>query len=213
MKKLLPLVFIFLYSHASAQNFDYLPAKVGNNQILSYTQFTLSYNEDHEQADWVAYQLTKDEIQHNMDRCNCFEDDNAVTSQSAGDSDYISTGFDRGHLSPSADNKMSAKANRESFLFSNMSPQLPSFNQGIWADLEDWVRNKVMEYDTVYVVTGPVFINNLFTGPKSPQCLCPRQASLPHHYSRLCDEGREAIDELWKHGRRISANWSRQHLN
>ncbi len=58
---------------------------------------------------------------------------------------------------------MSEQANRESFLMSNMSPQLPSFNRGIWADLESWVRDQAELHNTVYVVTGAVFVNSLGT--------------------------------------------------
>lgn len=46
---------------------------------------------------------------------------------------------------------------------SNMSPQLSGFNRGIWADLESWVRDQAEIYSTIYVVTGPVFVNNLGT--------------------------------------------------
>ena len=47
------------------------------------------------------------------------------------------------------------------FIMSNMSPQLHTFNNGIWKEYEAWVREQAVEFDTVYVVTGPVFINNL----------------------------------------------------
>ena len=62
MKKLF-LLSVILPLGVMAQNFDYLPAPVGNNQILTYSQFTLSYNEEHEQADWVAYELTRVEAE------------------------------------------------------------------------------------------------------------------------------------------------------
>lgn len=141
--------------------FDYLPDSVSGHQILTYTQFTLSYNEEHEQPDWVAYELNSDEVDMDLDRCDCFHRDTNITTGSATDADYTSTGFDRGHLSPAADNNMSTQANEESFLMSNISPQLPGFNRELWAELEEWVRDKADDFDTVYVVTGPVFINNL----------------------------------------------------
>ena len=155
------IVQTFLASGLFAQSFDFLPAEVSGHEIVEYTQFTLSYNEEHEQAEWVAYELTKDEAQMEMDRCDCFASDANITTGSANVNDYRSTGFDRGHLSPAADNNISSAANRESFLFSNMSPQLPGFNRGIWAELEEWVRSQAKEHDSIYVVTGPVFINNL----------------------------------------------------
>lgn len=165
MKKIvfcLSIIFLSPHNVIQAQNFNYLPDSLGNNQILTYTQFTLSYNEDHEQADWVAYELTFEEANMTRPRCNCFASDQNVVTGSATDRDYSSSGFDRGHLSPAADNNISDTANRESFLFSNMSPQLPSFNRGIWADLELWARGQAINNnDTIYIVSGPVFVNNL----------------------------------------------------
>ncbi|XOV92160.1 MAG: DNA/RNA non-specific endonuclease [Bacteroidota bacterium] len=160
MKNLILLSVILPFA-GMAQNFDYLPAPVGNHQILTYSQFTVSYNEEHEQADWVAYELTKAEAEMDRDRCDCFARDTNVSTGSAVDGDYSSTGFDRGHLSPAADNNASAQANEESFLFSNMSPQLPYFNREVWVKLESWVRQKAIDLGTVYVTTGPIFVNNL----------------------------------------------------
>jgi len=158
--KLILVLLVIPITELIAQ-FDYLPATVNSNQIIKYTQFTLSYNEQHEQADWVAYELTEAEVDMDQDRCDCFKTDTRVSTGSATPDDYTSTGFDKGHLCPAADNNMSAAANAESFLMSNMSPQIPDFNRELWADLEEWVRDQADDYGTVYVVTVPVFINNL----------------------------------------------------
>ena len=96
-------------------------------------------------------------------RCNCFSKDDSILTGSATPDDYANSGFDKGHLSPSEDNQISVANNRESFLMSNMSPQLHRFNNGKWKELETWVRDKAMEFDTIYVVSGPVFLNNLGT--------------------------------------------------
>jgi endonuclease G len=162
----------------TAQDFNYLPEKVGSNQTIEYTQFTLSYNNTHKQADWVAYELTAEEVAKKQDRCNCFSPDKRVVSGSATKQDYTSTGFDRGHLCPAADNNMSEKANKESFLMSNMSPQLPQFNRKIWAYLEDWVRKKATAYNKIYVVTGPVFVNNLGT-------ISTKKITIPGYYYKV----------------------------
>jgi len=161
MKTLFFLLFTFYFHLVPFAQFNYFPSQLNSHQEIDYTQFTLSYNEEHEQPDWVAYELNKAEAEMTRDRCDCFRSDPNVSTGSASDNDYASTGFDRGHLSPAADNNMSDEANKESFLMSNMSPQLPGFNRGIWADLEEWVRIKAIEHEIIYVVTGPAFINNL----------------------------------------------------
>jgi len=160
--RILSLVGLLLFSaNAFGQSFDFLPAPVAGHQVIAYPQFTLSYNETHEQADWVAYMLTKQEALIEDTFSADFSEDDSVTTGSAQEDDYRSTGFDKGHLSPAADNKASEATYRQSYLMSNMSPQLPSFNQGIWKRLEAWVRDNAIAYDTVYVVAGPVFTHSL----------------------------------------------------
>jgi endonuclease G, mitochondrial len=164
MKQLILVFFLVISSLNSVlAQFNYLPSEIAGHQVVVHTQFTLSYNEQHEQADWVAYKLTKAEVEMDVPRCDCFAPDNSILFGSAKESDYSNTGFDKGHLSPSEDNQNSDAVNKESFLMSNMSPQLPGFNRGIWADLESWVRDQAVAHDTIYVVTGPVFVNDLGT--------------------------------------------------
>jgi endonuclease G len=87
-----------------------------------------------------------------------FRSDPKVKTGSAALSDYKGSGYDRGHLAPAADFKWSATAMSESFYMSNMSPQVPGFNRGIWKNIESTVRNWAVENDEIYIVTGPVLI-------------------------------------------------------
>ena len=143
-----------------------LPADVGDHQIITHYAYTLSYNEDHEQADWVAYKLTREEaLSDDYDRTDDFRADYAVTDTSAELSDYVPTQptYARGHLAPAADFKWSEKAMSESFYMSNMSPMLHEFNSGKWMYLEMEVRNWAEIYDGVYVVTGGILTSGLST--------------------------------------------------
>jgi endonuclease G len=54
-------------------------------------------------------------------------------------------------------------AMKESFYYSNMSPQKPSFNRGAWKRLESRIRNWGADFDSLYVTTGPLLIDSLFT--------------------------------------------------
>ena len=141
-----------------------LPAAVGKNQIVAHNGYTLSYNEKYEQPDWVAYILTKDELNtNNTSRTEDFREDPAIITQSAHLDDYRNSGYDRGHLCPSADRTSSVEQNSETFLLSNMSPQLHRFNAGLWLKAESAVRDAARQYGTVYVATGPIFSDNMKT--------------------------------------------------
>ena len=133
-----------------------LPSVKKGEQVIHHAGYSFVYNETYEQASWVAYVLTEKETEKLYDRTDKFIQDPSVGTGSATDADYSGSGYDRGHLAPAADMGWSSTSMAESFYFSNMSPQVPGFNRGIWKRLEEQVRSWAIEYDTVYVVTGPV---------------------------------------------------------
>lgn len=127
--------------------------------LLVKEHYLLQYNEEREQADWVAYELTRAEVKGEAPRRNRFFADPAVPTGSAALADYRKSGFDRGHLAPAADMKISEAAMADSFSLANMAPQRPGFNRGIWARLEGCVRTWAVEAGALYVVTGTLFVS------------------------------------------------------
>lgn len=139
---------------------DYLPSG-GDGMIVSHRYHTLSYNEAHEQANWIAYVLTREQLnQHAVERADEFRQDPAVRTGSATTWDYRGSGYDRGHLVPAADRAFSAEAMEETFLMSNISPQIGPFNKGIWRELEEQTRDWARQHRRLYIVTGPVLSKN-----------------------------------------------------
>lgn len=125
--------------------------------VLHQTYYALSYSEDHEQAEWVAYELTRDRLNANwVERATVFRPDPNVRTESATPRDYTGSGYDRGHLVPAADMAFDTLAMNETFLMSNISPQERAFNGGVWRELEECVRDWARKFDKVYVATGPV---------------------------------------------------------
>jgi len=136
------------------------PMAVTADTVLSYTGFDLGYSDLFEQAAWVAYVLTRREaLAGGLERTDDFRPDTSIFTGSADLSDYRGSGFDRGHLAPAGDMTWDMQAMSESFLMSNMSPQLPAFNRGIWRRLEEQVRAWAIEKESIYVITGPVLSN------------------------------------------------------
>ncbi len=155
-----------------------IPALSPDDAIIYHTAYTLKYNETYEQAEWVAYQLTATETIGLYERSDDFMVDPKVATGSANDNDYAGSGYDRGHLAPAADMGWSSTTMQESFYYSNMSPQEPSFNRGIWKRLEELVRDWAVEYDTLYVVTGPVLKTGLPT-------IGSNKVAIPEYYYKV----------------------------
>jgi len=134
---------------------EIFPASSG--ELVRHTWYALGYSEDHEQAEWVAYELTRERLNENWaERPNTFRPDPAVHTESATPRDYSSSGYDKGHLCPAADMAFDATAMDETFFMSNMSPQVPAFNMGIWRELEELTRDWARRFKRLYIVTGPV---------------------------------------------------------
>jgi endonuclease G, mitochondrial len=141
-----------------------LPALKFNKEIVAHTGFTLSYNEEHEVANWVAYKLTAAQATSSLHaRSNYFMEDPDVATGTAKEEDYQSTGYDRGQLVPAEDMAWSAESMKESFYYSNMTPQAPAFNRGVWRRLEELTRYWASYHDSIFVVTGPVLKEDLPT--------------------------------------------------
>jgi len=152
------LISLFIGFNAVAQ-FNYLPAAQNDCELKTYLEFSLCYDEVHEQPRWVAYELTAEELALPMRRKDYFREDKSISTGSAVASDYRNSGFDRGHLARAMYCKSSLDAYKESFLFSNISPQIPAFNRsgGDWFRLEELEVKLAETLGKIYAVSGPVF--------------------------------------------------------
>ena len=118
--------------------------------------FALEYDITKKHSKWVAWILHKG-LMGSSGRTDAWQFDPRIPAQYSPTRDDF-RGFDRGHLCPSADRTQSREMNEETFMYSNMSPQVGvGFNQGIWADLENkeraWVSNTGVG-DTIYICAG-----------------------------------------------------------
>lgn len=182
MKKQWIVIFVFLitcFSLLAQSSTDFeIPISNSAGQLVKHLGYTLWYNEEHEQAAWVVYELTAAETYKNAKRSNKFRPDEAVKTGSANNADYLHSGYDRGHLAPAADMSWSVGAISESFFYSNMSPQVPAFNRGIWKNLEELMHKWAVENDAIYIVTGPVL------EPKLPS-IGHNKVSVPRYYYKV----------------------------
>ncbi len=128
-----------------------------DEEIVIHEGFTLSYNKKHLVPNWVAWVLTSDRAQGTLKRKDNFQPDTTIVHGPIAQlSDYRYSGYDRGHMCPSADNKHSKEAMEQSCLLSNICPQTPKNNAGDWAQLEELCRKWAVEYDSIFIVCGPI---------------------------------------------------------
>ncbi len=168
------------------------PKSKSKCQIVEHEALTLCYNEQHEQAAWVAHIVIPEVTTGNLSRTNDFREDDKIKTGSAVKDDYWYTGYDRGHIAPSADFRWTKTGISESYLYSNMSPQLAELNRERWAELEGFVRNYVISRGRqVHVVAGGVLTKGL------PQ-IGDNQVSVPKLYYKIAldEEKKQAIGFL-----------------
>lgn len=134
-----------------------------SNRVITHKGYTVSYNYDWRIPNWVAYELTDIEVQGEVPRYDRFKPDPMVPQNvTATTNDYKHSGYDRGHMAPAADMKWDEQAMRESFYLSNICPQNPNLNGGVWKDLEEQVRDLASQKGRIFVVCGPI-VNDVST--------------------------------------------------
>lgn len=158
IKKILFTILLFILCNSLiAQKISLLPTS--NGQIIKHDYYTLSYLEEYKQSEWTIYLSTKANLINRVERDNNFKKDPLIKGKSATTGDYLKSGYDRGHLVPSNDMCFSLQSMTESFYFSNVSPQVPNFNRGVWQTLEEQASTWVSEKDSLFIITGPIFLN------------------------------------------------------
>ena len=144
---------------------SHLPGDVGvasapDRIVICHTGQVVSFNPERNVSDWVAYRLRREDLLNPaVERKDNFRPDPQVPEQHrVVHSDYTRTGYDRGHLAPAAAMRWSFDAMNDSFLMTNIAPQVGSgFNQHIWKSLERRMRQWACERGVLYVVTGPLY--------------------------------------------------------
>ena len=141
--------------HADRATFvaHYADDNVGNSTM----NYSMEYNYASNHTRWVAFTFYDKTSEVNTKRTNAWSADPHLLDYTNNAMDFRGSGYDRGHLVASADRLYSIPANEQTFYYSNMSPQINSFNGGIWASLENTVQSwgKLSAIrDTLYVVKG-----------------------------------------------------------
>jgi endonuclease G len=130
----------------------------GTNQYLCRTGYAVNYNYVTKVPYFAVENVKTENLVKTAARKDDFREDQQVPVNYRGTlQDYTASGYDRGHVAPAADMTYSAQAMSESFLLTNMMPQVPGNNRGIWKYTEEMTRYWAQKYGQVYVITGTIF--------------------------------------------------------
>lgn len=141
-----------------------LPAISKSDEVVKHKNFTLRYEEKYEIPAWVVHKLRGDFTKGRANRGNNqFIPDKKVDGNSALSTDYSNSGYDRGHMVPAGDFKCCQDLMNETFYMSNICPQVPDFNRGIWENIESRIRGWAVRDEELFVVTGPVLTKGMKT--------------------------------------------------
>ena len=126
----------------------YLP---GRKNVRS---FTIKYNTRYYYPEWVAYPMHIT-YHSGSGRSNAWAWDPKIPQANQADMRGYISGYQRGHMMPSASRNVNNDANKQTFYGTNISPQAGNLNGGVWANLEIKVRTWTgYGSDSLYVVTG-----------------------------------------------------------
>ena len=130
-----------------------------NTQYVCKINYAIHYRYDTKTAEYVAEHVTLEGTTGTFKRKDDFRPDPAIPQPHAATlKDYAGHPYDRGHLAPAGNNTQSEQVMSESFFLSNMVPQVPNHNRGIWKQLETFVREWVVYNGMdLYVITGTVY--------------------------------------------------------
>jgi DNA/RNA endonuclease G (NUC1) len=131
-------------------------ATATTNYLIARPQYALSYNNTTREPNWVSWNLTTADTGSSGRSPNFFQD----TTLPAGfyqvlTTDYSGSGFDRGHMCPSGDRTVTDADNEATFFMTNMIPQAPDNNQGVWANFESECRTLAAAGNEVLIISGP----------------------------------------------------------
>ncbi len=127
-----------------------------DNYLIERPQYVLSYNRDHGTPNWVSWQITENDL-GSVQRSNVFKSDTTLPEEwyHVRTDDYTGSGYDRGHMCPSADRSAPPEENNQAtFLLTNILPQAPNNNREAWEQLESDSRSWVRKGHVLYVIAG-----------------------------------------------------------
>lgn len=139
---------------------------------------------------WVVYHLLATDLPGTVSRNDRFRADTALPVDERSElADYRGSGMSRGHMAPADDFLRSLEAMDATFLLSNMAPQLQGLNGGRWRVLESEVQALAAAHSSIWVITGPLFLDAALQPTAPAQFIGNERVAVPTHFFKvvLCE--------------------------
>ena len=177
-----------------------------NEVLLHNEHYIINYDKDLKVPIWVAYRLRDSDIVVE-DRLDCFRTDVRlpIPADSPACEDYQGSGFDRGHLVPRSDMNRSEAAMINTFMFTNMAPQIGTgFNRDFWRHFESRVKKWAKDRKEIYVITGSIFdrdndgVRDDDDDPNKVVTEAGSEVAVPSHFFKIVmtDRPNESVDTI-----------------
>lgn len=154
-----------------------------HNYLISRPQYALAYDRYLGTPIWASWHLAASDLGTVERYAGQFIPDTSLPPgwQQLQHRDYTGSGYDRGHMVPSADRTSTQANNEATFILTNIVPQAPANNQGPWADLEGHLRDLVRAGNEAYIIAGPQGVLEVFADgvPTVPEAVWKVAVVLP----------------------------------
>jgi endonuclease G len=127
---------------------------------------TLDYSDNFGEPNWASWDLTASDLGSSGRNSSFYTDTNLpVNFYHVSTDDYSGSGYDRGHMCPSADRTDNTNDNKLVFFMSNIIPQAPNNNEGVWVSFEDYCRSLAQTGNELLIICGPSGFNGSLIQP------------------------------------------------
>lgn len=171
-----------LYQHT--EPVIHLPKMAEQSQFLCFDGYVGRASYISKSNLYSAEYLTAARLNSKIERENTFHEESELPKGKRAElNDYRRSGFDRGHLAPSAD-MPTEKSQYESFSLANMVPQNSEHNRKTWSKIESKTRYITKKYGEVYVVTLPIYGDLNGNLPKQMKAIGDNQVYIPNYMAK-----------------------------
>lgn len=163
--------------------------------VRTFSDFVVEYDFSLRNPKWVLEHFTIETVRGKGTRNSAsFAEDGGLDPRFRSTmAHFRGSGYDRGHMAPAANHKGSQRAMDDTFVLTNVSPQVGAgFNRDYWARFEKFVQDLVNSHNAVWVVTGPLFLPTPTAPDKSRWSMIypvlgtpPRMMAVPTHFYKV----------------------------